>query len=269
MNSVITLTTDFGIASTYVAQMKGVILGICGNASIVDNTHAVTPQDLRLGSLALAESAFHFPANTIHIAVVDPGVGTTREILYVSAGDQQFILPDNGLISEVATQFSPDLIVRVSRPEYWNKLISKTFHGRDIMSPVAAHIANGVAPTELGETCESFELLPPSLCEVKPNGAKVQVLTIDSFGNVVTSLRPDLLPAHTELVRASSLRQPHPLKLRRVHTYAEADSGGLIILPGSGGYVEIAQVNSNAARALDLGVDDEIELEWDSEEDLN
>ena len=148
--SIITLTTDFGSGSHYVAAMKGVILSICPAATIVDIAHDVPPQDIRRAALLLDDVADWFPPETIHVAVVDPGVGTDRAIVYARIGQQQFIAPDNGLLSRLAARTPPPKLIRLSEPAYWLEHVSTTFHGRDIMAPVAARLALGLDPDRLG-----------------------------------------------------------------------------------------------------------------------
>ena len=143
---IITLTTDFGTGSPYVAAMKGVILSINPAATIVDISHAVPAQDIARGALVLEDTTPWFPADTIHVAVVDPGVGTERAILYARIGPQQYIAPDNGLLSRLMARTPPSLVLRLTEREYWLPEVSHTFHGRDIMAPVAARLSLGLDP---------------------------------------------------------------------------------------------------------------------------
>src|SRR5438105_3627650 len=135
--AIITLTTDFGPGSRYIGAMKGVILSINPRAQVIDLSHAVPPRDIRAGAIVLAETAPWFPSDTIHIAVVDPGVGSKRPIVYSRIGSQQFVAPDNGLLSRLAMLEKPSKIVSVEEPRHWMPEVSRTFHGRDIMAPVA------------------------------------------------------------------------------------------------------------------------------------
>jgi hypothetical protein len=144
-SSIITLTTDFTTGSPYVAAMKGVILSIHPGALIVDITHDIPHQDIRQGAIVLAEATRFFPAETIHVAVVDPGVGTERRIVLARSGDQYFIAPDNGLLSGLARRNPPSTMFTVANPEHWLPEVSATFHGRDIMAPVAARLSLGLA----------------------------------------------------------------------------------------------------------------------------
>src|SRR3954471_871694 len=158
--SIITLTTDFGPGSRYVGAMKGVILSINPRATIVDLSHAIPPQDIRAGAIVLAETAMWYPPGSIHIAVVDPGVGSKRRVVYAQIGTQHFIAPDNGLLSRLAMLEKPSKIVSVDEPRHWMPSVSRTFHGRDIMSPVAARLSLGLSPDELGRPQESLLEIP-------------------------------------------------------------------------------------------------------------
>ena len=146
--SLITLMTDFGAGSPYVAAMKGVILSINPSVTLVDLTHAIPPQDVREGALVLEDVAPYFPPGTIHVAVVDPGVGTDRAILYAEIGSQRYVAPDNGLLSRLSRNTPPSRIVRLTNPDYWLRPVSATFHGRDIMAPVAARLSLGLDPAK-------------------------------------------------------------------------------------------------------------------------
>src|SRR3990172_9128609 len=154
--ALITLTTDFGAGSRYVAAMKGVILSIDPRAHLVDLSHSVPHQDIRRGAMVLAETVPFFPPETIHVGVVDPGVGTERRIVYARIGRQQFIAPDNGLLSRLAAAERPSKIVSLDEPRFWLPRVSRTFHGRDIMAPVAARLSLGLSPDELGRPLDSL-----------------------------------------------------------------------------------------------------------------
>src|SRR5437762_1245299 len=159
MRSIITLTTDFGVSSPYVAQMKGVILSICRDVELVDISHAVGPQNIREGAVVLADATPRFPAGTVHVAVVDPGVGTARRIVYAEIGEQRYVAPDNGLLSRLARSERPRRMVALENADYWLPQMSQTFHGRDIMAPAAAHVAGGVDPRNLGPVRDSMLML--------------------------------------------------------------------------------------------------------------
>src|SRR3972149_2346849 len=193
MSAIITLTTDFGEGSRYVAAMKGVILSLNPAAGIIDLSHRVPHQDIRAGAIALAEAAPFFPPHTIHVAVVDPGVGTERRIGYARIGGQQFIAPDNGLLSRLAAAEPPSKIVCLDEPRFWLPRVSNTFHGRDIMPPVAARLSLGLAPDELGRPLEALVPLAWPEAEKVANRITGEVIEVDSFGNLVTNISREML----------------------------------------------------------------------------
>src|SRR4051794_1322094 len=140
----VTLTTDFGLSSPYVAQMKGVLLSLCSEVRLVDITHGIHPQDVAEGAIVLADVTLLFPPGTIHIAVIDPGVGTSRRLLYAELGEQKYLLPDNGLLTLLAEHGPPRQLIAIENRAFWRPEVSATFHGRDILAPVAAHLALGI-----------------------------------------------------------------------------------------------------------------------------
>src|SRR5262245_56816674 len=180
---IITLTTDFGAGSRYVAAMKGVIYSIAPEARVVDLTHSIAPQDVRGGAIALAEMVPWFPSETIHAAVVDPGVGSERYIVYAKIGSQKFVAPDNGLLSRLAEREKPSKIIRIAEPRFWLPTVSATFHGRDIMAPVAARLSLGLSPDELGSAIAELTELSWSEARRMANHIEGEVIEIDSFGN--------------------------------------------------------------------------------------
>ena len=191
MAKVITLLTDFGTQDSYVAQMKGVLLDLCPEALIVDTTHEIRSQDVSQAARMLPHLANTFPAGTIHIAVVDPGVGTKRRVVAAKIFEQIFVLPDNGLLSRVLDAGPTSWCVEVDNPRYWRDKVSSTFHGRDIMAPVAAHLASGVDWQELGTSCSPDSLVRlkeitfalPS--DVTQGILDLVVVDIDRFGNII------------------------------------------------------------------------------------
>ena len=204
--SIITLTTDFGAGSPYVAAMKGVILTINPAVTLVDLTHAVPAQDIRHAAVVLEEVADRFPAGTIHVVVVDPGVGTDREIVYVRVGRQQFVAPDNGLLSRVIARMPPSKIIRLAEPRFWLADVSTTFHGRDIMAPVAARLSLGLEPEQLGPSLERLIVVEWPRARLLDRKIAGHVIEIDSFGNLITNIA-------AEPVRRPADRQP---RLHRV-----------------------------------------------------
>src|SRR5438477_6068578 len=191
LRPIITLTTDFGAESPYVAQMKGVILSICRDVELVDISHAIGAQNVREGAVVLADVTPRFPAGTIHLAVVDPGVGTARRIVYADFSQQQYVAPDNGLLSVVGGSGPPGRFFAIENPKYWLAEPSQTFHGRDIMAPVAAHLARGIAPEKLGPPLDELVML--DWPQPRKSGRRLigEVLYVDSFGNLITNLCHD------------------------------------------------------------------------------
>ena len=164
----VTLTTDFGNSSPYVAQMKGVLLSLCPDIRLVDITHGIRPQDVTEGAVVLADVTPLFPAGTLHIAVIDPGVGTARKLLYAECGGQKYLLPDNGLLTLVAWKNLPNLLISLENRSYWRPEVCSTFHGRDILAPVVAHLCRGVILGELGPQVTDFVRLPCPDASVVP-----------------------------------------------------------------------------------------------------
>jgi S-adenosylmethionine hydrolase len=246
--AVITLTTDFGTRDPYVAEMKGVILSITRDVHVVDITHEVAPHDVLEGALALEAAAPRFPAATIHVAVVDPGVGTARRALAVAARDQMFVGPDNGLF----TPFLGDPRLRafeLSAVEFRGTTVSRTFHGRDIFAPAAAHLARGIEPARLGSlVTDPVRLAWP---EVRVSEGRVggAVVRVDRFGNLVTSIHADAIASLGSGVTVRVAGKSLPL----VRTYGDLGRGDPGALVGSSNRLEIAVNAGSAARALKAG----------------
>lgn len=259
--SIITLTTDFGPSSPYVAQMKGVILGIHPSVDLVDITHTVPPQQILAAAVILADSFRHFPTGSIHVAVVDPGVGTKRGIVLAKSDGHFFVAPDNGLLGLVARRWPPESIVRLEASKFWNSNISSTFHGRDIMAPVAAHLARGVEFEQFGAHQSDLHPLDYPDPIVGERSIQGMVLTVDAFGNVVTNVTAELLPGVVSEFSVQIDGQP-PRSLPRVETYAQRERNALILLIGSNRRLEIAMVDGNAAKQLDVRLGGRINLEW-------
>ena len=259
--SLITLTTDFGTGSPYVAAMKGVILSIDPAATVVDLTHAVRPQAVRHGAIVLDDVTERFPPGTIHLAVVDPGVGTDRAIVYAEIGRQRYVAPDNGLLSRVARRTRPERIVRLTDPEYWLPEVSPTFHGRDIMAPVAARLGLGLDPGRLGPPLEKLVDLDWPQPQLAPGRITGEVLVVDSFGNLVTNIDAGMLrrvPPDRPLRVAVDEREVEGI----CSTYGEQPSGTLIALVGSTGRLELAVVNDNAAAMFGVQVGAPVSVTW-------
>ena len=253
---IITFTTDFGVGSPYIAEMKGTALTICPEARLFDISHAVPPQSIDAGAFVLAQAAFSFPPGTIHVAVVDPGVGTERRIIAASVEGHLFVAPDNGLLSHVFRGKSVEKIVHVNRDQYWLPEVSATFHGRDIMTPVAAHLANGVGLEDLGPPTRNTESIGRAdLIDYVPTCTGA-VIYIDSFGNAITNFPAANLGDR----RISRVVYGKQVIDRLVRTYGEASAGDIVALFGSSELLEIAEVGGNAATRLGIEAGTPIEV---------
>lgn len=249
MRPIITLTTDFGISSPYVAQMKGGILSRNREAVIVDITHAIAPQNIVEGAIVLDDVARIFPPGTIHVAVVDPGVGTSRRLVYAESGSQRYLVPDNGLLTLVARRIPPAMVIELRDKPYWNSDVSHTFHGRDILAPVAAHLSLGLEPELLGPLVDNLFLLAIPEPQVAADHILGHVLLADSFGNLITNI------CREQVERLASPDQVsvacNDCNLCGVsRTYGDRRPGETIALFDSQGRLEIAVVHGSAAKEI-------------------
>lgn len=247
--TLITLTTDFGEASPYVAVMKGVILGIHPAARPLDLTHRIRPQDVRHADYFLGTCVPHYPPGTIHLAVIDPGVGGDhRKPILIEAGGQLLVGPDNGIFTRTVHALGGDPAVRaLEAPHLRRAEVSPTFHGRDVFAPAAAHLSRGVAPAEFGPPLADWTRLRHASAVCWQNVCSGDVQFVDDFGNLITNIPAAVvkeLPLHVSL----NGEPPHPL--RWVRTYSDAAPGDLVSLFSSDGFFEIAEVNGNAAARL-------------------
>ena len=251
----ITLTTDFGARDSYVAQMKGVMLGINPRARFIDVTHDIPPQSILRAALMLPEVVDTFPEGTFHLIVVDPGVGSTREILAAEIAGHHFIAPDNGLLDPLCQIHTPQRQFKLTPGPYWRGNISSTFHGRDIMAPAIAHWSRGVALEELGE---SLERPPRTLFlptpEITENEIRGTILYADHFGNLVSNIRREDLAADDDelLIRLESEGRLKFSANGIQHTYAAVALGEGLALWGSHGYLEVGVNGGSAAQAFDV-----------------
>jgi len=248
----ISLLTDFGTRDGYVGVMKGVIYGIAPDAHIADITHAISPQNVMEGALALGRAAPYFPEGTVHVAVVDPGVGTTRHPIAARIGPYHYVGPDNGLFTVVLERAErrsePIQIVQLDRRSYWLPEISSVFHGRDIFAPVGAHLANGVPLSELGTRVDDIIRLEMPEPQPTANGLRGQVISVDNFGNLATNIhRSDLAPAAFDRLVVTV----QGVEIRGlVRTFGSRSAGDLVALFGTTSDLVIAVVNGSAAERL-------------------
>ncbi|MGA2255867.1 MAG: SAM-dependent chlorinase/fluorinase [Thermoguttaceae bacterium] len=262
MPNIITLTTDFGTGSPYVATMKGVILSLNPAVMIVDISHAVGAQDVARGALVLEDTTPWFPDGTIHVAVVDPGVGTARSILYARIGSQQYIAPDNGLLGRLMARAKPSMVLRLTEQEYWLAEVSHTFHGRDIMAPVAARLSLGLDPRRLGPAAGQLDQLDLPLPQVVEEKVRGEVISIDSFGNLITNIAYDLLAGKPNDSRACVVCGIYET-FGIYHTYGEQAPGMLVALIGSAGRLELAIVGDNAAARMGVSIGTPVVVAWE------
>jgi S-adenosylmethionine hydrolase len=259
--SIITLTTDFGVCESYVAQMKGVILGINPQVRLVDVTHAIGPQDVAQGARVVEEIASVYPAGSIHVAVVDPGVGSERALLAAAAAGQRFLAPDNGLLSPLFQRFVPQRVHRLANEHYWRKPVSATFHGRDILAPVAAHWSLGVELAEFGPAVDIASLVTLPSEGVRRIGRTLlgRVETIDTFGNLITNVRDTDLSSGDRTCLTILVEKHRIVGLSRC--YSDKPPGSTLALIGSSGLLEIAVNGGNAARQLGTVPGAEVRIE--------
>lgn len=255
---VLSLLTDFGTQDGFVGVMKGVIWEICPEVHIADISHQIQPQNVQQGAVTLWRVAPFFGEGTIHVAVVDPGVGTHRRAIAAQLGNQRYVAPDNGLLTplfqDAKRENLPITFVDLDNPDYWLKNISGTFHGRDIFAPVGAHLAAGVPLNKLGTPINNPILMDWSEAERRSQGWEAHITAIDVFGNLRTDLRADRIQGD---VRVRILGE----KIEGlVKSYGHQESGDLVALVDSEGYLEVAVVNGNAAKRLDAKVGDPVEV---------
>jgi S-adenosyl-L-methionine hydrolase (adenosine-forming) len=251
---IITLTTDFGLSDPFVGIMKGVILGITPNAQLVDISHDIPSYNVAEAVFVVESMYRYFPEGTVHIVVVDPGVGSQRRPLAAAAQGHLFVAPDNGVLSAVLQ----DEAYHIQNDRLWLKSVSHTFHGRDIFAPVAAHLAGGTPIDSVGPRIHDFVRKP--LPAPRPRGRKISgtVLRVDKFGNLITNLR------------RSDLSSPFTIRIgglpidRLCANFSEADPGELVAVEGSTGYIEIVMNRESAAERLKVSSGAEIEVESDS-----
>lgn len=253
--ALISLLTDFGDRDTYVGTMKAVILDIAPEANLVDLCHHVPPQDIEEGAWLLGNSYAFFPKGTIHLAVVDPGVGTARRAIALKAGDHTFVGPDNGLFSLVLERETNYQAVQLTNTQYHRERLSRTFHGRDVFAPVAAHLASGVPLQALGTAISDLVRLPSTEPEELSDGLRVRILRVDSFGNLVTNLTEERFaewiarhPGKSVVVDIGR-RQIEGVR----NAYSEVPAGGLLSIFGSSGRLEIAVSGGSAKEELKIG----------------
>ncbi len=260
----ITLTTDFGLKDGFVGAMKGVLLSICPQANLADISHEVSPQNVLEGALVLSRAYSYFPAGTVHLAVVDPGVGTERRPVAARMGEHYFVGPDNGLFTPVLEAVEKNAgkveFVHLTNPRYWLADVSQTFHGRDLFAPVAAYLAKGIPLAEFGEIISDPVRLNLPKPERTKHGWQAHITAIDHFGNLAT----DLPVANLYGVENLKIRLYGREIRNLIMTYAQKKSGDLVALVNSQKNIEIAVVNGSASDLLDAFVGGVVEVFFES-----
>jgi len=249
---VIALLTDFGTGDHYAGAMKGVILGICPDATLVDITHDIPPHDVTAGALELAASYKYFPAGTIFVAVVDPGVGSARRGVAADTGDYRFVAPDNGVLTQVLREAPAKKIVELTERRYARPTVSRTFEGRDRFAPAAGWLAKGTQLAALGRPVADIHRLDIPVAEAGPDSIRGVVLRVDRFGNLVTNIDRKTVERLGQ-GGAMTIDAAGQRIERLVATYAELPADGVGALFGSTDHLELAAPSSSAAERLGLG----------------
>jgi len=252
---IITLTTDFGLSDSYVAQMKGAMLSIAPEATLIDVTHQVFRQDCAAASAILADAIRAFPPDTIHLAVIDPGVGSERRAVAVettaegNAAGPRFVAPDNGVLTDVLQSFPLRRAVQLTEKRFWRRSVSHTFHGRDVFGPVAAHWSRGVDISEFGPPVETpLVTLPAEPPNVAGDTIQGRIVRTDSFGNLITNIDIALLPTSGREKLVVEMGEQRIVGISRY--YGESAPGELLALIGSSGHLEIAVCMGHAGEIL-------------------
>jgi len=268
-SSIVTITTDFGTKDGYVPAMKGTMLSIAPTARLVDVSHEIDPQDVMESAFVLQTAQPYFPEGTVHLVVVDPGVGTERRAVALRHDDHWYVGPDNGVFPLVLDGESPEAVVELDAPSAWRSdTPSTTFHGRDIFAPAAAHLAAGRPLDALGTPTDQLEALHWARPTTTHGTVQGRVVHVDHFGNCITNLRR---PTLADAVRREASAPLPALTayagntvLERIHsTYGDVAEEEPLLLFGSSGYLEVSVNGGNAAKRLDIRKGDSIKIEFD------
>jgi hypothetical protein len=258
----ITLTTDFGLNDHFVGTIKGVILDIVPEAEIVDLCHAVQPFDVLDGALTIGQGYSYFPNGTIHLVVVDPGVGTARRPILLSTGRHYFVAPDNGVLSLVYAREERVLVRHIDAEHYYRQPVSNTFHARDIFAPVVAYLAKGVEPVKFGQEITDFvRFNAPKPKPVDAQTLRGVVLKVDRFGNIVTNFTPQDVPALFQAEPPAFKILVGKREVTEIHAnYAEGAPNEVFGILGSMGYLEIAANRAAAAQIIGATKGNEVKV---------
>ena len=263
----VTLITDFGTSDGYAGAMKGVLLSLNRQLTVIDITHDVPLQDVAAGAFTALVACPYYPPGTVHILVVDPGVGSDRRILAVQAGEWWFIAPDNGLLTHLMDAYPVVTVHALAEPRFWRPVVSNTFHGRDIMAPAAAHLTLGVAPEALGppvnvSTLVRLQVVAP---QAGPDRLRGSVIHVDRFGNLISNL-PGAWLQRPDAVSVMVWIDPPGCAVPLRRTYADVAPGQALALVDSAGLLEVAIRNGSAAAVLQTGRGATIEVRWTHQE---
>jgi len=257
---IITLLTDFGIKDGNVGVMKGIILDIVANVKIADISHKIQPQNVQQGAFVIERASAYFPPGTVHVLVVDPGVGTSRRAIAAQIGDQYYVAPDNGILTYVLeraeSKGEPIKIVNLNRPQYWLPEVSNVFHGRDIFAPVGAHIAKGTALSELGDPIDDPIRIPTPKVVISGSTIAGEIIIIDNFGNLLTNIkREHLTSVQSPVVKVRDFEINGITK-----TFGSKSVGDLVAVLGEENELTISVVNGNAQKRIGAQVGDIVEV---------
>lgn len=250
MSQIITLTTDFGTQDYYVSAMKAVMLGIAPDVRFVDVSHEIPPQDIMAGAWVIRNTAFLYPPGTVHLVVIDPGVGTSRNPVALKIKDQYFVGPDNGIFSLFFNEFEYEAC-KLNNADFWRKGVSNTFHGRDIFAPVSAYLSNGTSLSEIGEPIDELVTYHWAVPIADKDGLQGWVLHIDRFGNLITNLTQELIEDHLEKKHVK-IYVGNTMLNKIVTTFGDVEDGEPAAFIGSSGNLEIGINKGNAARMLSV-----------------
>jgi hypothetical protein len=260
-NRLITLTTDFGTSDHFVGSMKGVIATIAPAARVIDITHQIAPFNILEGSFTISEAAAYFPKGTIHVVVVDPGVGSARRAILAEAAGHFFIAPDNGILTMVFGNAPKPPTVRViTNPKLALKNVSRTFHGRDIFAPAAAHLARGAKPAQFGKRIHDYiRIQGTEPVQLSPQSWRGTIIKADHFGNLITNFHIDDFPAIK--TNPFTMRAGDAHIQRLTLTFSDIERGDLAVIAGSSGYLEICVNQASAAEKLNCASGSPVDLE--------
>ena len=258
IDMIITLTTDIGWV--YAAEMKGTILKISPSANIVDVSHAVSPQNVVEGAFIIRSVAHHFPKDAVHVGVVDPGVGTHRRCLVIACRDGILVGPDNGLLIPASERLGLKKVYEITNEKYMPDHVSCTFHGRDVLAPVAAHISKGVKPAEFGDETDEYTKLERGEVTVKEGRISGEVMFIDQFGNMITNIPGKMLKKVKPGGKVNVRLGWKTFSLRYLQSYGFAEEGEMLVTVSSFDLLEIASNMENAGAKLGAIVGEKVTI---------